>query len=118
VLFELLTLDIPYDGAGGQAGLPENRLEFSGKYQPPSKFITDGHLLPPGSVAMLDKILERGLALDPKARFSDRSDWLRAMDDLLFQVREGTRLGFFGRRFLDLLDWWASRKKNSTPGRQ
>ena len=106
VLFELLTLDIPYDGAGGQAGLPENRVEFSRKYQPPSRFITDGHLLPAGCVPLLDKILERGLALDPNARFSDRSDWLRAMDDMLYRFREGTRLGFFGRRFLDLLDWW------------
>lgn len=111
VLFELLTLDIPYDGAGGQAGLPENRVEFSGKYQPPSKYITDGHLLPAGCVPLLDKILERGLALDPNARFSDRSNWLRAMDDLLYQFREGTRLGFFGRKFLDLLDWWARRRK-------
>lgn len=111
VLFELLTLDIPYDGAGGQAGLPENRVEFSEKYQPPSEYITDGHLLPPGCIPMLDRILERGLALDPNSRFSDRNDWLRAMDDLLHQLREGTRLGFFGRKFLDLLDWWGKRRK-------
>ena len=111
VLFELLTLDIPYDGAGGQAGLPENRDEFSGKYQPPSKFITDGHLLPAGCIPTLDRILAQGLALDPKSRFSDRNNWLRAMDELHFQFREGTRLGFFGRKFLDVLDWWAKRRK-------
>ncbi len=111
VFFELLTLDIPYDGAGGQAGLPENRAEFAEKHQPPSKFITDGHLLPAGCVSMLDKILERGLALDRNARFSDRSDWLRAMDELLYQLRDGTRLGFFSRKFLDLLDWWTKRRK-------
>jgi len=110
VLYELLTLEIPFDGAGGQAGLPENRTEFAATYQPPSKFITDGHMLPAGCVPALDKILARGLALDPKDRFSDRSDWLRALDDLLFQFREGTRLGFFGRKFLDLLDWWGRKK--------
>jgi len=111
VLYELLTLEIPFDGAGGQAGLPENRSEFAATYQPPSKFITDGHMLPAGCVPALDKILARGLALDPKDRFSDRNDWLRALDDLLFQFREGTRLGFFGRKFLELLDWWGSKKK-------
>jgi serine/threonine protein kinase len=113
VLFELLTLDIPFDGAGGQAGLPENRAEFSAKYQPPSKFITDAHLLPIGCVPILDKILERGLALDRNGRFSDRNDWLRAMDDLIFQFREGTRLGFFSRKFLGLLDWWSNWRKGS-----
>jgi serine/threonine protein kinase len=114
VLFELLTLDIPFDGAGGQAGLRENRAEFSAKYQPPSKFITDAHLLPIGCVPILDKVLERGLALDPNGRFSDRNDWLRAMDNLLFHFREGTRLGFFGRKFLGLLDWWSNWRKGSS----
>lgn len=111
VFYELLTLEIPYDGAGGQAGLPENRADFSEKHRPPSQLITDGHLLPAGCIPALDRLLERGLALDPNGRFSDRSDWLRAMDDLLFQFRDGTRLGFFGRAFLGLLDWWAKRRK-------
>lgn len=111
VFYELLTLEIPYDGAGGQAGLPENRADFSDKCRPPTQLITDGHLLPAGCIPALDRLLKRGLALEPNERFSDRSDWLRAMDDLLYQFRDGTRLGFFGRTFLGVLDWWANWRK-------
>jgi len=111
VLYELLTLEIPFDGAGGQAGLPENRAAFSGKYRPPSELLPDAHLLPGGVTRALDEFLRRGLALDPKERFSNKSDWLNAADQLLSDFREGTRLGFFGRAFLDLLDRFTGRKK-------
>ena len=111
VLYELLTLEIPFDGVGGQAGLPENRAAFSGKYRPPSELIPDAHLLPGGATRALDEFLRRGLALDPKERFSNKSDWLNASDQLLSDFREGARLGFFGRAFLDLLDRVTGRKK-------
>lgn len=111
VLYELLTLEIPYDGAGGQAGLPEYQSAFAGKYQPASQRISNASRLPTGCIPTLDRVLARGLSLDPGRRFSDRNDWLRAMDELLFLFREGNRLGFFGRKLVDFLDWWKTRKR-------
>ncbi len=110
VLYELLTLEIPFDGVGGQAGLPENRSDFLGKCGRPSQKIPDAHLLPPGAVRALDDFVLKGLALDPNGRFSDRKSWLNAFDELFSQFRDGARLGFFGKLFLDFLDRWSGKK--------
>jgi len=111
VLYEMLTLEIPFDGVGGQAGLPENRNEFSGKCGVPSQRIGDAHLIPPGAVRALDEFVRKGLALNPNERFSDRGAWLNAFDELLFLFRDGTRLGFFGKLFLSVLDRWSGKKE-------
>jgi serine/threonine protein kinase len=110
VLFEMLTLEIPYDGVGGLAGLPENRLDFAGKGINPSEKISDGHLIPRSAVRALDQFALRGLGINPNERFSDRSSWLKAFDELLSEFRAGTRLGFFGKWFLHLLDRFAGKK--------
>lgn len=109
VLYELLTLEIPFDGVGGQAGLPEFRAAFADKYAPPCTKIADVHLFPTECRRALDNVLARGLALDPGRRFAGRSELLSSMDSLFHQFRDGTRLGFVERKIADLLAWWGHR---------
>jgi serine/threonine protein kinase len=118
VLYELLTLEIPYDGVGGQAGHPDNRAAFEKTYRPPSTLLGDRRRLPAGCRHALDQLLAKGLALDANARFPDRNEWLRSFDEVLYQFREGSRLGFFGRSLVNLLDWWAARRTRSRPRRE
>ena len=102
--YELLTLGIPFDGVGGRAGLPHLRESFAGKYRPPSNVIPDRDRIPRAAVAALDRFFARCLALDPNARFDNRTACLAAVDELAREYRPGSRLGSFGRVFLTLLD--------------
>ncbi|MEO2091212.1 MAG: protein kinase [Gemmataceae bacterium] len=102
--YELLTLGIPYDGIGGRAGLPKLRDAFAGKYRSPSEWIPDRDRIPRPAVAALDRFFARCLALDPNARFDNRTACLAAVDELAREYRPGSRLGSFGRVFLTLLD--------------
>ena len=102
--YELLTLDVPYDGVGGRAGLPNLRAAFAGKYRPPSSLIADRHRIPHAAVAALDRFFARCLALDPDARFENRTACLAAADSLAQEFRPGPRLGSVGRTFLTLLE--------------
>ena len=102
--YELLTLEIPFDGIGGRAGLPHLRDAFAGKYRPPSQMIPDRDQIPREAVAALDRFFARCLALDPDGRFDNRTACLAAVDELAREYRPGSRLGSFGRVFLTLLD--------------
>ncbi len=102
--YELLTLEIPFDGIGGRAGLPNLRDAFANKYRPPSGVIPDRDRMPRSAVAALDQFFARCLALDPDARFNNRTACLTAVDALAKEFQPGSRLGSFGRVFLSLLD--------------
>ena len=102
--YELLTLEIPFDGIGGRVGLPKLRAAFENKYRPPSARISDRDRLPRAATATLDRFFARCLALDPDARFDNRTACLTASDALAQEFRPGSRLGSFGRSFLTLLD--------------
>ena len=46
VAYEMLTLEIPFDGLGGQAGLPNLVAEAEKSYRPPSGFVPRADRLP------------------------------------------------------------------------
>ena len=102
--YELLTLEVPFDGIGGRAGLPKLRDAFAGKYRPPSARIPDRDRIPRSAVAALDRFFARCLTLDPNGRFENRTACLTAVDAHVQEFRPGSRLGSFGRAFLTLLD--------------
>ena len=102
--YELLTLEIPFDGVGGRAGLPNLRAAFAGKYRPPSARIPDRDRIPRAADTALDRFFARCLALDPDGRFDSRTACLTAVDALAQEFRPGSRLGSFAQAFLTLLD--------------
>lgn len=115
VFYELLTLEIPFDGAGGQAGLPKLAPAYVNAFVPPSSRIRDADRLPRRSIRLLDDIVRRSLALAPDARFGARLEWLDAFDQLDQAMRKGERLGAFDRwvvGWFDRLREWRNRKRH------
>jgi serine/threonine protein kinase len=102
--YELLTLEIPFDGVGGRAGLPNLRDAFARKYRPPSARLPDRDRIPRAAVAGLDRFFAACLSLDPAGRFENRAACLAAVDELAHEFRPGSRLGSLGRGFLSWLD--------------
>ena len=113
VFYELLTLEIPFDGAGGQAGLPQLAPAYANAFVPPSSRIRDANRLPRRSIRLLDDTVRRSLAFEPDARFGARSEWLDAFDQLDQAMRKGERLGAFERWVVgcfDRLGDWRNRR--------
>jgi len=110
--YELLTLEIPFDGIGGRSGSPQWRDTFAGKYRPPSEMISDRARIPRTAVTTLDRFFARCLALDPNGRFANRIECLSAVDGLLQEFRGGSRIGSVGRIFLTWLDRIRRRPRN------
>lgn len=106
IWYELLTGEIPYDGAGGKAGAPEVRAALAHKLVPPSRLARHGGNVPRGLWHAIDDAVCRSLALDPHARFADRRSWLGALDEIHFAFRQKKRLGGFNRRVVDFLSRW------------
>jgi serine/threonine protein kinase len=79
VLFELLTLQLPYGGLGGKAGRPEFSSRAGNSLVPPSEVSPACAALPRSLRELLDRIVMRGLALDPDNRYPDRHAWLDDM---------------------------------------
>ena len=107
--YEMLTLEIPFDGAGGRAGLPDLAKSFAGTFIPPSRLIAKPERLPEQSLQLLDELFVTSLALHPDDRFATRSQWLGAWDDLHRALQKGSRLTGFQQRVLDVIEWFAHR---------
>jgi serine/threonine protein kinase len=88
VLFELLTLQLPYGGLGGKAGRPEFSSRAADSLVPPSEASQTCAALPRSLREFLDRIVMRGLALNPDDRYPDRHAWL----DEIYQVSARLRL--------------------------
>ena len=82
VLFELLTLKLPYGGLGGKAGRPEFISQAEKSLVPPSSVSKHCQKLPRSLRDKLDALTLRGLALDPEKRYSDHNEWLDDWKDL------------------------------------
>jgi serine/threonine protein kinase len=82
VFYEMLTLEIPFDAAGGRAGIPTNIEPFAGTFVPPSQLIAGRDRLPTSLLHQLDHLLRTGLALHPDGRFSTPKEWLNAVDGI------------------------------------
>ncbi|MBX3412407.1 MAG: hypothetical protein KF708_06950 [Pirellulales bacterium] len=104
VWYQLLTLEVPYDGMGGRAGLPQFRGQFADTLQLPSQLSTDAEQIPRSVWAKIDAAIARGLALDADDRFLDRSSWLDALQDIQSEARSPTPLSGLNRRLLSWLE--------------
>ena len=102
VAYEMLTLEIPFDGAGGNI-LPQFAASFSGTYVPPSKRISQPDRLPKKALELLDELFRVGLGLHPDGRHATRKDWLSAWDELHFALQKGDRLTSFENRIVTWL---------------
>ena len=104
VAYELLTLELPFDGLGGQAGLPHIVEHAQGSYRAPAKLLRESNRLPREAVDRLNNCLAAGLALHPDDRFATRAEWLAAWDGLHNSLRTGNRLSRWERAVLHGFD--------------
>lgn len=108
VAYELLTLEIPFDGAGGQAGIPAFASNFAASFVAPSTLLSpQAAKLPSRALELLDEQFRIGLALHPDGRFATRREWLAAWDRLHLELQKGERLSNFESRVLACLEFLA-----------
>jgi serine/threonine protein kinase len=92
IAYEMLTLTLPYDGLGGQAGTPKLGAKTAGSYRDPSSMIASRGRLTKQTVRLLDECVGGGLRLHPGDRFATSAEWLAAWDELHFSLKRGSRL--------------------------
>ena len=115
ILYQLLTLKVPFDGLGGRAGVPEF-FDAENRCLPPSSSPRHTRFLPRKLWRQIDEVLLKSLAFDPGQRFSTTNEWLNAIESvfLQLQLRESNReqrSGLWDR----LCDWLAGSRKESAP---
>ena len=101
VAYELLTLEIPFDGAGGRAGVPETNASFSGSFVPPSQLVAQQARLPAAALRELDDLFRASLALHPDGRHATGREWLAAWDAAHLSLQKGSRLSLLEAQILD-----------------
>ena len=102
ILYQMLTFKLPFDGAGGNAGVdPDSK---NSGYKPPSKESRYRDQLPRYVWAKIDDVVRNGLKLDPNDRFPNRGAWLDALGAMKSEMERSTRLGTVNRTIVDFLD--------------
>ena len=92
VAYELLTLEIPFDGLGGTAGTLQQFGSDSIALQRPSSLIPSVRRYPRASIKQLDTVFTGSLALRSNDRYPTPRAWLQAWDDLYFSMRAARKV--------------------------
>ena len=111
VCFEVLTLELPYDGLGGNAGQFADNDESESLYIPPSKLSPEADKIPKSAWSSIDHLFEKALQLDPDDRFADSRQWLDAWNDVTSQSLESPKLNAINRWIIRCLDWFSRGQK-------
>lgn len=95
LLYEMLTMEVPYGGLGGKAGRPEFVNGTGDALIPPSRVSPACGKLPQSLRDPLDRVVLRGLALRPEDRYPDRHLWLKDLSEVSarFRLRPEPTLG-------------------------
>ncbi len=89
ILYELLTLSLPYANLGGKAGRPEYRNDkHISLLEPPSTLFADPGVLPIQIRNELDTVVARGLMLNADDRYPSSREWLASLDGLFRRMQE------------------------------
>lgn len=87
VCYEVLTLQTPYDGLGGRAGLPQFENQKDSLYLPPSQLSREKEKLDRPIWQAIDALLTNSLQLNPNNRPSAGPEWLAAWDSVHETIR-------------------------------
>ncbi len=87
ILYQLLTGVVPFDGLGGQAGLPQFAKHADLSLIPASDLSTTVQQLPKSIRKQLDRVISTGLALDPTDRFLTTSSWVDELESQFLKIR-------------------------------
>ena len=87
ILYELLTLQLPYGGLGGSVLNFASAETAARKLVPPGRLMSRRRQIPRSLLKDIDRLVLRGLALDPEHRFATSRDWLDHLDSLQTSIR-------------------------------
>jgi serine/threonine protein kinase len=100
VLYELLTLVVPYEGLGGQAA----SLATRGLVQA-SKLSSHAGQIPRSAWSHIDTFLETSLSFAPDGRYPTPKAWLDAIDTVYDSLRLRHPLGRLNAKLTRVIDW-------------
>ena len=106
LFYELLTLDLPYQGLGGKAGMNDfHETSLRNAFEPPSRKSPDRFRLPRSVWKRIDRVVERGMAIRPDARYPNAKAWLRDIDAIQALLWNDTRLSVIHMSALGAIAW-------------
>lgn len=105
IFYELLTLRPPYDGLGGKAGLPAFVGQMRQLLQPPSELSPARYQLPSVVWQGIDRVVMRGLALDPQDRFPTPEAWLNDLDQVDLDIKRPQSLSPLNDCLTRVIGW-------------
>jgi serine/threonine protein kinase len=119
IFYEMLTLEKPYDGLGGQAAAPHYQGQVEKLYRDPQSLSPDRHHLPRDAWRLINRIVRRCLQFSPDDRYPRDRALLDAFDDLKEALRP-RRLSRVNEWVLSALtslsriqDWISGRREES-----
>jgi serine/threonine protein kinase len=105
VLYELLTRKLPYDGLGGKAGRPEFDSAMASNLVSPSALSPSRADLPKFVWKSLDRVVTRGLKLDPDDRHPTPQAWLDELDAVNLDIQRPLTLSPLLDRLTRAVTW-------------
>ena len=113
LLFELLTLQLPYGGLGGKAGRDDFARRAAQSLTPPSQLADTCRQLPRSLRDRLDALVLCGLALAPDQRYSDPHRWLGDLHDLSARFRVTPELPPVENALTRVIEWFVKPRTTS-----
>jgi serine/threonine protein kinase len=113
VCYEMLTLQVPYDGLGGRAGLPEYRRQAESTLVPPSELSPEARRLARSHWRRIDRLICRGLALDADDRFAQKEEWLDAWNETNSHLQQRRKPNVFERWIETSIRWLFAHRSQS-----
>jgi len=107
LLYELLTLRVPYDGLGGQAGRKEFKASMSEKLDSPTAQHPDRSRLPRSLCQAVDNVIRKGLQLEADSRFTSPNEWLDSIQAVSSQFTPQSQLSATNSRMTPVVEWCA-----------
>lgn len=93
ILYEMLTLVVPYEGLGGKAGWPQHRDEMASLLVRPSKLHPQFLQVPVAVRDGINRLAARGLAFSTTDRYPTSRAWLEDLDRVWFSMNEPIQRG-------------------------
>ena len=109
ILYQLLTMQVPYANFGGQAGRPEFVAQMRTSLRMPSELAAGDFPITRSIWQGIDEVVSKGLSLDPAGRFPTPELWLRALDEVDYSMRRPTTLSPTQERLTRVVRWVANR---------
>lgn len=108
ILFQLITFQIPYEELGGKAGRPEFLPGMAKRLQPPGELSPHRSLIPNIVWRGINRIVARGLALNPNDRYPTPEAWLDDLDAVYLDVQRPPTISPVYDRMTRVVSWFAN----------